>query len=82
MQNILGFSKLFILLATILLGIFHLVGVPGFGLQEGVDIPHNLEWATLWEGTNSGALGLITGFFNVIWYLVQLFTTKIQPIII
>lgn len=67
LQNVLGFSKLFILLAIISIGTLHLAGVPGFELQEGVEVPHNFEWSTFWEGTGNGASGFITGLFNVIW---------------
>lgn len=69
LQNILGSSNLFIIFAIVIMGTFHLAGVPGFELREGVDVPHNLEWENVWKGSNSGALELITGFYNVIWYL-------------
>lgn len=80
LQNILGFSKLFILLAIVLIGVFHLAGVPGFELQEGVEVPRNLEWDTFWEGSNTGTLGLVTGLYNVIWYTTWFLWRVIQLI--
>jgi Amino acid permease len=67
LQNVLGFFKLFVLLAISMIGMFHLLGVPGFKLQEGVETPHNLEWSTLWEGSGNGATAFVTGLYNVIW---------------
>ncbi|TFK47497.1 amino acid transporter [Heliocybe sulcata] len=67
MQDAVGFFKVFVLLAIIVSGLFHLLGVPGFELEEGVDIPHNLEWHSMWSGTTQDVNSLVTGMFNVAW---------------
>jgi amino acid transporter len=68
LQNILGFFKLFALLAIAMTGMFHVIGVPGFALQAGVDVPRNFERDTFWEGSGIGANAFVTGMTNVIWY--------------
>jgi amino acid transporter len=68
LQNILGFFKLFALLAIAMTGMFHVIGVPGFELQAGVDVPRNFERDTFWEGSGTGANAFVTGMTNVIWY--------------
>ncbi|KZT28176.1 amino acid transporter [Neolentinus lepideus HHB14362 ss-1] len=67
MQDAVGFFKVFILLAIIVSGIFHLFGVPGFELEDGVEVPHNLEWDSMWQGTTQDVNSLVTGMFNVAW---------------
>lgn len=67
MQDWVGIFKVFVLLAIILSGVFHLLGVPGFGLEDGVEAPHNLEWNTMWEDTTKDVNSLVTGMFNVAW---------------
>ena len=73
LQNILGFFKLIALLAIAMTGMFHVIGVPGFDLQAGVDVPRNFEWDTFWEGSGTGANAFVTGMTNVIWYARLLF---------
>lgn len=67
LQNALGLFKFVVLFAIPLAGILHIIGVPGFELQDGVDVPKNFEWANFWEGSGTGPNALITGVTNVIW---------------
>ncbi|KAF5383238.1 hypothetical protein D9615_004869 [Tricholomella constricta] len=69
-QNILGFSKLVILCAIAVSGIFCLAGVPGFGVQDGYEKPRNFEWDKMWEGSGTGANAFVTGLYNVIWSFI------------
>jgi hypothetical protein len=66
-QNTLGFSKLVILLTIAVSGVFCLVGVPGFSVREGYEVPRNFEWSKVWEGSGTGANAFVTGLYNVIW---------------
>jgi amino acid transporter len=74
LQNILGFFKLIALLVIAIAGMFHVIGVPGFELQAGVDVPRNFERDTFWEGSGTGANAFVTGMTNVIWYARLLFS--------
>lgn len=67
LQNTLGLFKLVILSAISLSGIFCLVGVPGFTVRLGYEVPHNFRWHNMWEGSGTGANAFITGLYNVIW---------------
>lgn len=67
LQNTLGFFKVIALIAIAISGIFHLLGVPGFALQSGVDIPKNFDRDTFWEGSGAGVNAFVTGMTNVIW---------------
>jgi len=73
LQNILGFFKLIALLVIAIAGMFHVIGVPGFELQAGVDVPRNFERDTFWEGSGTGANAFVAGMTNVIWYARLLF---------
>jgi len=70
LQNTLGFSKLLILFAIALSGIFCLLGVPGFSVREGYEVPRNFEWSKMWAGSGTGANAFVTGLYNVIWSFV------------
>lgn len=48
-------------------GLAHLLKVPGFELQDDVDVPHNLERGHFWEGTRAGVSAFVTGMYTVIW---------------
>ena len=67
LQNALGFFKLLILILIVIVGIAHLAGVPGFELKGNVEVPDNLQWSRLWEGSGNGATAFVTGLYNVIW---------------
>ena len=67
LQNTLGFLKVFILTSIVAVGIAHLAGVPGFELKGDVEVPDNLRWSKLWEGSGNGATAFVTGLYNVIW---------------
>lgn len=69
-QNALGFSKLVILFAIALSGIFCLLGVSGFSVRDGYEVPRNFEWSKMWEGSGTGANSFVTGLYNVIWSFV------------
>ncbi|KAL0950540.1 hypothetical protein HGRIS_007347 [Hohenbuehelia grisea] len=69
-QNTLGFLKLIILTGVAIAGIFCLIGVPGFTLHEGYELPNNLSWNKLWEGSGTGANGFVTGLYYVIWSFI------------
>ncbi|KAI0766302.1 APC amino acid permease [Irpex lacteus] len=67
-QNALGATKLFVLLAIAISGVGVLLGVPGFHLEKP---PENLKWSTMWEGSGSGgANAFITGLYSVIWSFI------------
>ena len=67
LQNTLGFFKLLILISVVIVGMAHLAGIPGFKLREDVEVPDNLQWSKLWEGSGNGATAFVTGLYNVIW---------------
>ena len=67
LQNALGFIKLLILISIVIIGMAHLAGVPGFELKGDVEVPDNLRWSRLWEGSGNGATAFVTGLYNVIW---------------
>ena len=67
LQNTLGFFKLLILISVVVVGMAHLAGVPGFELKGDVEVPDNLRWSKLWEGSGNGATAFVTGLYNVIW---------------
>lgn len=67
LQNTLGFFKLIALVAIAVAGMFHLIGVPGFKLQDGVDIPKNFNQGNFWAGSGVGVNAFVTGMTNVIW---------------
>jgi amino acid transporter len=67
LQNTLGVFKLIILSAIAVLGLFCLIGVPGFTVKEGYEVPRNLEWDKMWEGSGTGVNAFATGLYNVIW---------------
>ena len=50
----------------------HLAGVPGFELKGNVEIPDNLRWSKLWEGSGNGATAFVTGLYSVIWWVISL----------
>ncbi|KAK2464711.1 hypothetical protein APHAL10511_003287 [Amanita phalloides] len=70
LQNFLGVFKLFILSAIALVGIFSLLGVPGFQVGDQYDPPHNYEWRHFWEGSGTGVNAFVTGIYNVIWSFI------------
>ena len=67
LQNALGIFKLLILISIVITGIAHLSGVPGFELKGDVEVPANLRWSKMWEGSGNGATAFVTGIYNVIW---------------
>lgn len=67
LQNTLGFFKLLILTSIVIVGIAHLAGVPGFELKGDVEVPDNLQWSRLWEGSGNGVNAFVMGLYNVIW---------------
>ena len=67
LQNTLGFFKLLILISVVIIGMAHLAEVPGFELKGDVEVPDNLRWSKLWEGSGNGATAFVTGLYNVIW---------------
>jgi amino acid transporter len=67
LQNGLGFFKLIVMLVIATAGMFHVIGVPGFELRNGVDTPRNFELDTFWEGSGTGANAFVIGMTNVIW---------------
>ncbi|KAF8067975.1 APC amino acid permease [Lyophyllum atratum] len=69
-QNTLGFSKLVILCAIAVSGVFCLVGVPGFAVKDGYEKPRNFEWDKMWEGSGTGANAFVTALYNVIWSFI------------
>ncbi|KAL0958390.1 hypothetical protein HGRIS_000532 [Hohenbuehelia grisea] len=69
-QNTLGALKLVVLTGIALSGIFCLIGVPGFKLHEGYELPDNFSWDKFWEGSGTGANGFVTGLYNVIWSFI------------
>ncbi len=69
LQNTLGLFKLFLLSSIGIAGLFCLVGVPGFRVRDGYEAPDNLRWDKLWQGSNSDANALISGFIQ--YHLVR-----------
>jgi len=67
LQNALGVFKLVILFAIAFSGISCLLGVPGFAVRDGYEVPRNFEWSKMWEGSGTGANAFVTGLYNVIW---------------
>lgn len=67
LQNALGMFKLLVLLLIAVVGMLHVAGVPGFELQDGVDVPKNFQRSTFWEGSGTGINAFVTGLTNVIW---------------
>jgi len=67
LQNTLGLFKLVILSAIAASGIFCLIGVPGFAVRDGYEVPKNFGWDNFWEGSGKGANAFVTGLYNVIW---------------
>jgi len=72
LQNALGFFKLFILTSIVIIGMAHLAGVPGFELKGDVEVPDNLRWSKMWEGSGNGATAFVTGLYSVIWWVTCL----------
>ncbi|KAF9788570.1 amino acid transporter [Thelephora terrestris] len=70
LQNTLGFFKLLILISIVIIGMAHLAGVPGFELEGNVEVPDNLRWSKMWEGSGNGATAFVTGLYNVIWSFI------------
>ncbi|KAJ7135647.1 amino acid permease-domain-containing protein [Mycena epipterygia] len=70
LQNTLGAFKLVILAAISLLGILSLLDVPGFAVRAPYEVPHNFQWARLWEGSGTGANGFVTALYSVIWSFI------------
>ncbi|KAF9652380.1 amino acid transporter [Thelephora ganbajun] len=70
LQNTLGFFKLLILISIVVTGMAHLAGVPGFELKADAEVPDNLQWSKLWEGSGNGATAFVTGLYNVIWSFI------------
>ncbi|KAJ7488059.1 APC amino acid permease [Mycena latifolia] len=70
LQNTLGAFKLIILAAISLLGILCLFNVPGFTVREPYEVPHNFQWARLWEGSGTGVNGFVTALYSVIWSFI------------
>ena len=68
LQNTLGFLKLLVLMSIIFVGMAHLAGVPGFELKGDAEVPDNLRWSKLWEGSGNGATAFVTGLYSVTWY--------------
>ena len=69
LQNTLGFFKLIVLMSIVIIGMGHLVGIPGFELKGDVEVPDNLRWSELWKGSGNGATAFVTGIYNVIWWV-------------
>lgn len=67
LMNTLGIFKLVILVFIVIAGMLHLLNVPGFELQEGVDRPRNFEPGHFWEGTRSSLSAFVTGLYTIIW---------------
>jgi hypothetical protein len=67
LQNALGFFKLVILFAIAVSGMLCLIGVPGFSVRDGYEVPRNFEWSQIWEGSGKDANAYVTGLYNVIW---------------
>ena len=72
LQNTLGFLKLLILTSIVIVGMAHIAGVPGLELKGDVEVPDNLRWSRLWEGSGNGATAFVTGLYNVIWWVASL----------
>ncbi|KAG6887445.1 hypothetical protein C0995_015235 [Termitomyces sp. Mi166 len=67
LQNALGFSKLLILFAIAVSGLFCLVGVPGFAVRDGYEKPRNFEWDKMWQGSRTNVNAFVMGMYSVIW---------------
>lgn len=67
LQNILGMSKIIILLVVVGSGMIAATG----RLADGVVQPNNFEsWNKIWEGSRSGATVICACLYNVIWSYV------------
>ncbi|KAI0683765.1 amino acid transporter [Cytidiella melzeri] len=67
-QNVLGATKLFVLVAIAVSGLGALFGMPGFRLDHS---PENFKWTAMWEGSGSGGVNaFITGLYSVIWSFI------------
>ncbi|KAF9522465.1 high affinity methionine permease [Crepidotus variabilis] len=63
-QNILGFTKIGILIVLVTLGILALKGQ----LREGVEKPRNFEsWNKIWEGTNTSGTVLCSCLYQALY---------------
>lgn len=68
LQNALGAGKLLVLSSIALVGLLSLVGMPGFGIKDGYEVPNNFTWNTFWEGSRGkGVNAFVTGLYNVMW---------------
>lgn len=66
LQNTLGAGKLLVLTSIGLCGLLSLVGMPGFHIRPGYEIPDN--WHSMWEGSRGkGANAFVSGLYNVMW---------------
>ncbi|KAF5336486.1 hypothetical protein D9611_006685 [Ephemerocybe angulata] len=71
LQNTLGAGKLIILLSIGLCGLLSLVGMPGFEIKDGFEVPDNFSWDKLWEGSRGkGANAFVSGLYNVMWSFI------------
>lgn len=67
LMNMLGIFKLGVLSFVVIAGMFHLLNVPGFDLQKGVDPPRNFERGHFWADTRTGLSAFVTGLYTIIW---------------
>ncbi|KAG6910707.1 hypothetical protein DXG01_008237 [Tephrocybe rancida] len=68
LQNLLGLSKMLVLWAIAIAGVFCLFGVPGFTVDPQYQAPDNFAWSKFWEGsTQTSPNAIVTGLFNVLW---------------
>ncbi|TEB31036.1 APC amino acid permease [Coprinellus micaceus] len=71
LQNTLGAGKLLVLISIVLAGLLSLVGVAGFSVKEGYEVPRNFQWDKFWEGSRGkGANAFVNGLYNVMWSFV------------
>lgn len=69
LQNTLGAGKLLVLTSIGLCGLLSLVGMPGFHIRPGYEIPDN--WHSMWEGSRGkGANAFVSGLYNVMWSFI------------
>jgi hypothetical protein len=69
--NTLGTFKFGILAGIATLGLFSLVGVPGFEVGEEYEQPANFaSWGAVWQGSRGDPNSLVTALYNVIWSVV------------
>jgi len=55
------------LISIVVTGMAHLAGIRGFELKADVEVPDNLRWSKLWEGSGNGVTAFVMGLVNVIW---------------